>query len=553
MKSIRSAPELTNAVHDNRVREVTEHDLAQMEGRYRGLLEAAPDAMIVVNQGGEIVLLNVQAEKKFGYRRDELLGQKVTNIIPEGFAERLVTDSTRTAAEALAQHIGTGIELTGLRRDGTEFPIELMLSPLESAGEILVTAAIRDISVRKAAERHLAQTEEKLRQAQRMEAVGQLTGGIAHDFNNLLSVILGNIQLARSTPGLDGLDGEISSLLEDAQRAAQRGSELTRRLLAFSRRQTLLPQRIDINGLVAEVVTLLQRTLGEAITIGTKREAKALFAVVDPGQLENALINLGFNARDAMPEGGALSIAASRVVLTADNLETDEEFTPGPYVAIVVSDNGTGMTAGVRARAIEPFFTTKKVGKGSGLGLSMVYGFAKQSGGHLTIHSEVNVGTTIRLYLPVPIDDESIQTRASVNGPDVIGGNQHVLVVEDNDDVRKTVVTMLKKMGFSVVQASDGPAALKELDEDRPFDLMITDIVMPNGMNGIELANNMRGKRSRLPVIFVSGYSEDSDALAEVVRAGGTFLGKPFSPGELSDAIRRAMGPPVLASGRFTL
>jgi PAS domain S-box-containing protein len=551
VKSIRSETATPEVIEDSGVREFVEKDhLAQMEGRYRGLLEAAPDAMVVVNQIGEIVLLNAQAEKKFGYRRDELLGQEVTNIIPEGFAERLVTDSTRTAAEALAQHIGTGIELMGRRRDGTEFPIELMLSPLESAGEILITAAIRDISVRKAAEKHLAQTEEKLRQAQRMEAVGQLTGGIAHDFNNLLSVILGNVQLAKETPGLDT---EMLSLLEDAQRAAQRGSELTRRLLAFSRRQTLLPERIDINGLVAEVVKLLQRTLGEAITIATKRESKPLFAVVDPGQLENALLNLGFNARDAMPDGGALSVAASRVVLTKDNIESDEEFVPGPYVTIVVSDNGTGMTAGVRARAIEPFFTTKNVGKGSGLGLSMVYGFVRQSGGHLTIHSEIGVGTTIRLYFPVPVDDRSIEIPTLVHGPEITGRNQGVLVVEDNEGVRKVLVAMLKKMGFSVVHVPDGHAALKELDQDRNFDLMITDIVMPNGMSGIELANNVREKRARLPVVFISGYSEDSDALAEIVRAGGTFLGKPFSLGQLSDAIRAATSPPTLASGRFAL
>jgi PAS domain S-box-containing protein len=539
MKSVRSPLLVTAETRAVRVRKETKRHLAQAEDRYRGLLEAAPDAMVVVNQDGEIVLLNVQAEKQFGYRRDELLGQKVKNIIPEGFAERLVADSTRTAAEALAQQIGTGIELTALRKDGSEFPIELMLSPLESAEGILVTAAIRDISVRKAAEKHLAHMEDKLRHAQKMEAVGQLTGGIAHDFNNLLSVILGNVELARETAGLDQ---EVSSLLRDAQQAAVRGGELTRRLLAFSRQQALLPQRVDINALVAEVVKLLRRTLGATIAIETKRGPAPLFAIVDPGQLENALINLGVNARDAMPEGGGtLSITTRQIVVDDDHARNDQEIAPGHYVTIVISDNGTGMTEDVKSRAVEPFFTTKEVGKGSGLGLSMVYGFVKQSGGHVTIYSEVGHGTTIGLYLPVPSDDRAFLVRKQVRGAVVIGKSLNVLVVEDNDTVRATVVAMLKRMRFSVVDTPDGHAALAELGQGRQFDLMITDLVMPKGMSGIDLANRVRERWPHLPVIFVSGYSEDSEALAEVVRAGGAFLGKPFSRVELSDAIRAAM------------
>jgi PAS domain S-box-containing protein len=538
MKSVPALAMATAPTRDKTERKDAEKHLAQMEGKYRGLLEAAPDAMVVVNQGGEIVLLNVQAEKQFGYRRDELLGQKVTNIIPAGFAERLVADGLRSAAEALAQQIGTGIELIARRKDGSEFPIELMLSPLESAEGILVTAAIRDISVRKEAEKHLAHTEDKLRQAQKMEAIGQMTGGVAHDFNNLLTVILGNVEMAKETAGLDA---EVTSLLEGAQRAAQRGGELTGRLLAFSRRQTLLPQRVDINRLVAEVVKLLQRTLGETISISIVRESKPVFAIVDPGQLENALLNLGLNARDAMPNGGSLTIATGHIALDGDSVRTEHDVAPGTYVTIMVSDNGTGMTEDVKKRAIEPFFTTKDVGKGSGLGLSMVYGFAKQSGGHFTIYSEVDRGTTVRLYLPVPAADPTTMASSKVRGPEVIGRLRNVLVVEDNDAVRATVVAMLNKLGFAVVHAPDGHAALKELSREPQFDLMITDIIMPKGMSGVQLTNSIRKKWPRLPLIFISGYAEDTEAVAEVVRAGGTFLGKPFTREQLSDAIQVAV------------
>ena len=381
-------------------------------------------------------------------------------------------------------------------------------------------------------------TEDKLRQAQKMEAVGQLTGGVAHDFNNLLTVILGNVELAQET---EGLGKTVSSLLAAAERAALRGGELTGRLLSFSRKQTLLPQRVDINRLVDETVKLLRLTLGATITLETRRDPMPTFAIVDPGQLENALLNLGVNARDAMPNGGALSIAVGHMVLDGERVQSYHDVAPGQYVTIAVSDDGTGMTEEVKARAIEPFFTTKDIGKGSGLGLSMVYGFVKQSGGHVTIYSEIGHGTTIRLYLPVPTDDRAFVAPLPVRGPETAGKGQLILVVEDDADVRIIVVAMLEKLGFSVVHALDGPGALKELGQGRPFDLMITDIVMPKGMSGIQLAKSAHEDWPRMPVIFISGYSEDTKAVADVVRDGGAFLSKPFSRAQLSDAVHAAM------------
>jgi signal transduction histidine kinase len=391
-------------------------------------------------------------------------------------------------------------------------------------------------SLRYAVERKT--TDDKLRHSLKMEAVGQLTGGIAHDFNNLLAVILGNVEMAKKRVTLDR---KMSSWLENAQRAAELGGDLTRRLLAFSRKQTLLPQRVDIHHLADDAINLLRRTLGATIRIEAKFDAEPSFAIVDPGQLENALLNLGLNARDAMPNGGVLSISTSKVVLDLDYTRRHRDVAAGAYKVIAISDSGTGMTEEVKARAFEPFYTTKEVGKGSGLGLSMVYGFVKQSGGHVTIHSEAGEGTTISLFLPAPDDDQVLLAKAPVHGPDAIGRGQNVLVVEDNEMVQGVVVQMLEELGFSSVRAADAHEALKELGQGYQVDLMITDVIMPKGMSGTELAKRTREKWPRLPIVFISGYSEDTEALAEVIRTGGTLLNKPFSSAQLSDAIHAAM------------
>src|SRR6185503_13044323 len=309
---------VTAAIRDISVRKRAEKHLAQMEGRYRGLLEAAPDAMVVVHQDGGIVLLNLQAEKEFGYHRDELLGQKVTNIIPEGFAERLVADDLRFKEGALAQEIGGGIELTGRRKDGSEFPIEIMLSPLESAEGMLVTAAIRDITTRK-------QLEQELLHAQRMEGVGQLAGGIAHDFNNLLTVITGQSQMTLDRlAAADPLRRRLDLILKTSARAAA----LTRQLLAFSRKQVLQPKVLDLNELVAQSTSLLERLIGEHIELTFVPGAAAGRVRVDPGQLEQVIVNLAVNARDAMPEGGRLTVETANVALPADYAALRVNVTP---------------------------------------------------------------------------------------------------------------------------------------------------------------------------------------------------------------------------------
>ncbi|MDZ4868984.1 MAG: PAS domain S-box protein, partial [Alphaproteobacteria bacterium] len=522
---------VTAAIRDISVRKAAEELQAKTEARYRGLLEAAPDAMVVVNQAGEIVLLNLQAEKQFGYSRDELVGQKVTNIIPQGFAERLIADGLRSAEEALAQQIGTGIELTALRKNGSEFPIELMLSPLESTDGILVTAAIRDIATRR-------ELEHQFRQAQKMEAVGQLTGGVAHDFNNLLTVITCTIEgIAEAVAD----NPELLAMAKSIDQAAERGAQLTQRMLAFARKQPLQSRTLDLNEVATRMMGMLRRMLSEDIDVKTKLGAELWTATADGNQVEDAILNLAINARDAMPTGGNLVIETDNVTLDKRYAAHNAEVTPGDYVSIAVSDSGTGMSADIMERAFEPFYTTKEVGRGTGLGLSMVYGFAKQSRGHVKIYSEVGQGTTIRLFLPRAAPDSASQIAAKSSVQERRPGNETILVVEDDPLVRGVVLTMLRGLGYRVREAADAQAALNILSQGDPIDLLFTDIVMPGGMSGWELVEAARIERPALKALFTSGYSDR--ILKERARGGMDIrlLAKPYRSRSLGEAIRAVL------------
>jgi PAS domain S-box-containing protein len=505
--------------------------LVEMEARYRGLLEAAPDAMVVVDEHGDIVLLNLQAEHQFGYLRDELLGQPVKNIIPEGFAERLIADDARTAAEALAQQIGTGIELSGRRKNGSEFPIEIMLSPLESPEGVLVTAAIRNITERRS-------TEAQLRQAQKAEAIGNLTGGIAHDFNNMLGVIIGNLDLAAEML-VD--HAEAAELLQEAMEAALSAAELTRRLLAFARRQPLRARRIAPNELITNIFRLLRRTLGENIEI-TLDLADDLWPVVaDAPQLEAALTNLATNARDAMPAGGRLAITTANHHLDAEYAAAHGEVTPGDYIAIEVTDGGAGMAREVVEHIFDPFFTTKEMGKGTGLGLSMVFGFMKQSGGHIHVYSERGVGTTFQLYLPRvsegPVEIEDVRAPAARRGEGEV-----VLVVEDNDRLRRVAMRHLRGLGYHPIEAADPEAALAVLEREQ-VDLLFTDVVMPGATDGIELARLTIERWPEIKVMLTSGFPGTIlDVRLGPRGAAVRLLSKPYRLEDLARALREAFG-----------
>jgi PAS domain S-box-containing protein len=510
------------------------HDLTaiqESEARYRGLLEAAPDGMVVVNEAGEIVLLNAQAEKQFGFRRDELLGRNVKDIIPEGFAERLIADALRTSAEARAQQIGTGIELHGRRKDGTQFPIEIMLSPLESADGVQITAAIRDISERK-------QLARQLHQSQKMEAVGQLTGGIAHDFNNLLGVIIGNLYL------LDLLvtDNEAAvKRVKTAQKAAMRGVDITRRLLVFSSNEELKPAFVMLGDSIQNMIEMASRGLGLDIKITTQVDPMVPALFVDPAALESALLNLVVNARDAMPKGGSIVISSllqnlddSHPVVRAGDLKE------GCYACVSVTDTGQGMSRETVQRAFEPFFTTKPNNRGTGLGLAMVYGFAKQSGGIVRIYSELGHGTTVSFYLPIVADlSHPVPTVPPNPFGAKLGGT--VLVVDDEADLLELALVYLEEMGITALQAKDGASALETIAQNGEIDLMVTDIVMDGGMNGAELVQKARVLRPGLKIIYSSGFPAEGLAEKTMSLVDGPLLRKPYQRTEFAAIVHSVM------------
>jgi len=382
-----------------------------------------------------------------------------------------------------------------------------------------------------------AQIERQLRQAQKMEAIGLLTGGIAHDFNNILGGLVSCLDLAEQRVWDDD---ETRGLIGEAIAAAMHAAELTRRLLAFARQQPLVPRSIAVNELVAGMSTLLRRALGEAVTVLAAPAVGVWPAVVDPTQLEDALLNLSINARDAMPEGGTLTIETANVSLDDAYAVENPGVAAGDYVLIAVSDTGTGMPASVIERAFEPFFTTKGNGRGSGLGLSMVYGFAKQSGGHVRICSEPGQGTTVKLYLPRSAEDAV--TRVPPAAVSVTPrGSETILLVEDNTNLRVAAQRILGNLGYRVLAAENAAAALAIVDAGEPIDLLFTDMVMPGGLSGQDLANAARKRLPNLPVVFTTGYAGDSMGGGPVAAPSDILITKPYRRQELALSLRAAL------------
>jgi len=366
-----------------------------------------------------------------------------------------------------------------------------------------------------------------------MEAVGQLTGGIAHDFNNILAIILGNAELLRAYLPEDPYTDEI---IDSVLRATLHGRDLTGHLLAFSRRRLLNPQPVDINALVSDIVRLLGRTLGAMIQITTAADCDApVIALVDPSALEAAVLNVALNARDAMPDGGALTIRTSTVHVIETPV-TDDDLKPGSYVVLALEDTGTGMPPEVAAKAFEPFYTTKTGGRGTGLGLSMVYGFTKQSGGTVTIASEPGAGTTVRMFLPLAgiEHQQSMLNTAPIEAPAV---PRMILVVEDEADVRKIIRRQLESLGHHVLAAEAPTEALLLLSSPGAPDLLLTDVVLASGMNGIELAAAARAARPGLPIVFMSGFTAAPEAQQRIRETGAPLLSKPFTTRQLERAV----------------
>ena len=503
--------------------------------KIEAILNSAVTAIITIDTGGVIESANPATERLFGFKATEMIGRNVRMLMPEPYRGEHDTYLNNYLTTGKKKIIGIGREVLGKHKDGTIFPIELAVSEFTTNGQRYFSGIISDLTDRKRIEEALIESERKLAQAQRLEAVGQLTGGIAHDFNNLLTVITGNIELIEMRIEDDGL----RAMLREAQEAADLGAKLTDRLLAFARRSHLEPQVLQVNELILNVTDMLRRTLGEQISLSTVL-AHALWPTrADPSQIETAILNLAINARDAMPKGGKLIVDTQNVTIDPSMALSHPDLPLGDYVRISVSDTGSGMVPEVRERAFEPFFTTKAKGHGTGLGLSMVYGFAKQSGGQATIYSEPDHGTTINIYLPRARENIPAACETRLEAETQAGAGETILVVEDDERVRHLTVNRLNRLGYRVHAAEDGATAIRMLEEGVAVDLVFSDLVMPGGLTGHDVACRAREINPAIRILLTSGYAEDlarSGSLAEI-----RLLRKPYRLNDLREAIKETL------------
>ncbi|MFC4727647.1 hybrid sensor histidine kinase/response regulator [Coralloluteibacterium thermophilus] len=538
--------------------EVRRSQLALSERYLATLLSQSPDAFLAVDDQGALIAWNEAAKRLFGMDLDEALHTPVVRLFPQAhqaWLERLIED-TRRDGKVLHGEVPLGVD-----GDGAPVHGEISVAPVhDEAGRVAsVSITARDVTARRRADDELRelnrtleariaaaiaereQVEEALRQAQKMEAVGQLTGGIAHDFNNMLAVVIGSLDLLARRIGSE--DARTRRYVDAATEGARRAALLTQRLLAFSRQQPLRPQPINANKLVANMAELVRRSLGGDIRLETVLAGGLWRAHADPNQLESAILNLAVNARDAMPGGGRLTIETQNAHLDSRYTATHPGINPGQYVLIAVTDTGEGMSPEVIARAFDPFFTTKDVGKGTGLGLSQVYGFVRQSGGHVKIYSEPGYGTTVKIYLPRSVaEGEPAADDASADAP--LGEQQElVLVVEDEPAVRQFSVDALCELGYRVLEADGATSALRQLEAHPDIALLFTDVVMPE-VNGPRLADEARRRRPGLKVLFTTGYPRDAVVHNGVLGNAVDLLGKPFTVEELAAKVREVLDTP---------
>ena len=499
------------------------------------LFESIPEAILVHHAEG-VRFANAACLSMLGAAGfEQIVGRPMLDRLHPGDRQRV---EHRLGEIAGSEKPCPRLEARLIRFDGATVDVEASITPIDgrATGELLVV--LRDVTERKI-------LEQELHQAQKMEALGQLTGGVAHDFNNLLAVITGNLEIAEEhAEGVPGLDRAVAR----AMTAAEIGADLTQRLLAFARRRPLQPQLLDINRLVQDMRDLLRRSLGEDIDIEIVACPDLWPTKADRGQLENSIINLAVNARDAMPDGGKLTIETANVYLDSDYVRRNPGVSPGQYVLLEITDTGVGMDADVAERAFEPFFTTKEIDRGSGLGLSMIYGFAKQSGGHAKIFSAEDHGTSVWLCLPraEAVEPPRVAAAPTLRLP---RGSETILVVEDNASVREVVVTHLGGLGYRVVSAEDGPSALRMLAALERVDLLFTDLVMPNGMSGRQLAEEVVRQRPGTRVLFTSGYPNWSGKRALEFAPDVPVLQKPYKKKQLAENVRALLdGEPGDAS-----
>ncbi len=490
-----------------------------------------PDAIVAVDRNSEIVLANRQVEPLLGYTREELTGQSLELLVPDRYRAAHARQREAYFREPRARPMGTTIELFALHKDGTEFPVDISLATVELDGETIATAAIRSVGEQRESEREKA-LRKQLDRARRLESTGQLAGGIAHDFNNTLGVIMNYAEFVAgeldpgSRPHQD---------VEEIRRAAERAAALTRQLLIFSRRGIVKPEVLHLHDTIAELENLLQRALGERVDLRVDFSDDLWAIEADPGQIEQVLVNLAVNARDAMPEGGQLLIEAENVQLDDEYAYTHPKTAAGRYVRLMVSDTGVGMDAETVDQAFEPFYTTKS--DGTGLGLATVYGIVTAASGRIDVYSEPGVGTAMKIHLPA-VDAKPSDARPHPTVPPA-GRGERILVVEDEPKVREMAERILSNAGYAIVRTMQPSEALEICRrEDQRIDLMLTDVIMPE-MLGTELVESARAIRPDLRVIYMSGYSHELLA-PDTLDADGntTFIEKPFSAQTLLEAVR---------------
>lgn len=519
-------------LNDNLEREVQSRSeaLSRTERQFAQLLSGVTDcAIYMLDQSGHVTTWNFGAERIKGYSAEEIIGQHFSQFYTVEDRAAGLPERSLSLVASQGKFEGEGWRL---RKDGSRFWASVLIDPIYGPDHQIVGYAkiTRDMTARRL-------MQEQLNQAQKMDAIGQLTGGVAHDFNNLLTVILGNLDTVqrRSPPG----DERLQRAIEHATRSAERAAALTHQLLAFARRQPLNPKPTGVNRIVTTLLELVRRTLPEGISVQSQLSGGVGQVSVDPNQMESALLNLAVNARDAMSGKGVLRFDTELVEVSAEEALQLVDLQPGPHAVISVSDTGVGMSSAVMAQAFDPFFTTKPMGQGTGLGLSQVFGFVKQSGGTVRLHSEPGRGTTVKLYLP-RIEAAAVERIARGSDDAPRGHGETVLVVEDEEEVRAYSIECLEDLGFSVLHAPDAPTALRLIDVHPEIRLLFTDVGLPH-MNGRELAEEARRARPDLPVLFTTGYAQDGMFQQGKLDRNSELLTKPFNRRQLAECVRHLL------------
>jgi PAS domain S-box-containing protein len=516
---------------DLRQQRLTERQLAREEALFQSIFDSVPDAFVVTDTDRNIQIANPAFVRIFGYDAQEIVGRSITMLFDDR-EEAVQHTSTALSLERQQQQLQAPIIASFRRRNGERFPGEAVWSEVRDGANVGVgyVALVRDVT------RELKR-ETATRTAQRLEAIGQLTGGIAHDFNNLLTVIVGNLELLE--PRIS--DGDQLDLLREVKEASEKGAQLTDHLLTFARRQRLESQKISLNGMVTAVADLLRRTIGANIVLDVIPATDLWMTRADPGLIETAIVNLVLNARDAMPVGGRIVVETRNAILDESGAELIPGLQVGQYVVLSVTDNGHGMPPEVAEHAFEPFFTTKGPGKGSGLGLASVYGFARQSGGQATLYSEVGKGTTIRIYLPRADADDGTHSAGRQEEVLPLGRGELVLAVEDDAKVRRLTIQRLSALGYEVEAVGDANAALGAIAGGLRPAVVFTDYMMPGGISGLELAQRLRAAHPEIAVLLTTGYAGGLIDAGDIDKLRIKVLMKPYRQAKLAQTVREAI------------